>query len=262
MPELRMGTGRYMVDGILLDKDGTLLDFMSLWGNWSLGIIKRFATALELRGLSLPAELTPSLWGLIQDSRGVAVDYDRNGPLAMGTLDDLLALLAWQGYTQGLSWAEARELAHACRISADEMLERERPVLSIPGVVGFLEQCRKLRIPLAVVTADETEPAERHLEWLGIRDYFAVVLGTDKAARGKPFPDLALLACSELGIAPSRTAIIGDTNGDMIMAKAAGAAAAIGIDTSGDAVLVSRNLQDADVIVHSYEEMEFGGMER
>ncbi|RXZ81295.1 HAD family phosphatase [Paenibacillaceae bacterium] len=260
MPELKVGEENYQIDGLLLDKDGTLLDFMSLWGSWSHKIIERFTAVLEQRGLIVPFPSAPALWGLIQNESGQATDYDRNGPLAMGTLDDLLALLASQGYRQGLSWAEARELAYDCRLSADEMLEQERPLTAIPGVVDFLEQCRKLHIPLAVVTADETEAAERHLEWLGVRDYFTVVLGTDKAARGKPFPDLALMACSQLGIDPSRVAVIGDTNGDMIMAKAAGALAAIGLDTTKTDTAVRCNFADADVIVRSYNELELAGV--
>lgn len=82
---------------------------------------------------------------------------------------------------------------------------------------------------MAVVTADETAAAESHLRWLGIRQYFTAVIGTDQVEQGKPFPDMALLACQRLGVSPAEAAVIGDTNGDMRMAKAAGAAAAIGL---------------------------------
>ncbi|MNH29396.1 Phosphoglycolate phosphatase [compost metagenome] len=96
------------------------------------------------------------------------------------------------------------------------------------------------------------------------------MIGTDQAERGKPFPDMALLACKQLGVQPSAAAVIGDTNGDMKMAKAAGAAVAIGItgtaDTAGDAAgdnaadpVAARYylLPDADSVVQSYQELSF-----
>ncbi|MEK3900981.1 HAD family hydrolase [Paenibacillus sp. FSL R7-0179] len=229
MIELNTPQGNYPVSAILFDKDGTLLQFVSLWGSWGECFLDQFARRLEQRGLSFPELHRSSLLGTVHDAAGRITDYDRNGPLAMGTMSDLYAILSWQGYTLGLSWAEAVELVDACRNAADAMLEQSRPVRPLPGLVPFLDACASQGIPMAVVTADETAAAESHLRWLGIRQYFTAVIGTDQVERGKPFPDMALLACGRLGVSPAEAAVIGDTNGDMRMAAAAGAAVAIGI---------------------------------
>ncbi|MNN27147.1 Phosphoglycolate phosphatase [compost metagenome] len=279
----------------MFDKDGTLLQFISLWGSWSECFLEQFTRQLEERGLAFPAQHLASLLGTVHDAGGRITDYDRNGPLAMGTMSDLYAILSWQGYLLGLSWAESRELVDLCRQEADAMLERSRPVLPLPGLLRFLDDCAASGVVLAVVTADETSAAENHLRWLGIREYFSVVIGTDQVERGKPFPDMALLACERLGVQPDEAAVIGDTNGDMRMAKAAGAAVAVGItgavtagktvaDVAGDAVnsmgSVAGNagldsdirvtravraiiadaslLPDADSIVQSYAELSIG----
>ncbi|MNW63418.1 hypothetical protein D3C74_416290 [compost metagenome] len=83
---------------------------------------------------------------------------------------------------------------------------------------------------------------------------------------------MALLACEQLGVQPSAAAVIGDTNGDMKMARAAGAAVAIGItgaaDTAGDAagdkaagpVAARYLLPDADSVVQSYQELSFSSL--
>lgn len=221
MIELNTPQGDYPVSAILFDKDGTLLQFVSLWGSWGECFLDQFARGLEQRGLSFPEHQRASLLGTVHDAAGKITDYDRNGPLAMGTMNDLYAILSWQGYTLGLSWAEAVELVDACRNAADAMLEQSRPVRPLPGLVPFLDACAAQGIPMAVVTADETAAAESHLRWLGIRQYFTAVIGTDQVERGKPFPDMALLACGRLGVSPAEAAVIGDTNGDMRMAKAA-----------------------------------------
>ncbi|GGH12129.1 HAD family hydrolase [Paenibacillus segetis] len=256
MFELITPQGGRTVSAILFDKDGTLLQFVSLWGSWSECLLNRFTEHLGKKGLVIPEEVFPSLLGTVHDHNGVIYDYDRNGPLAMGTMEDIYAILSWQAYLSGLSWVESIELVHLCRQEADEMLEQKRPVLPLAGLECFLDACASQGIPMAVVTADETAAAEKHLHWLGIRHYFAEVIGTDQVVHGKPFPDMLQLACRRLDLDPSGVAVIGDTNGDMRMAKAAGAAVGIGLTGTASYESALSMLPDADIIVSSYEYLQ------
>ena len=253
MPQLVVKDRRYPVDAILFDKDGTLLQFMGTWGVWSRHLLASYSARLtEKLGNEVSLD-GASILGVSDAENGRSADYDRNGPLAMGTIDQLLAVLAWQGYRAGASWAQAMEAAYASKQDADKTLEAERPALPLPGALSFVEHCRSHGLKLAVVTADDTAAAEKHLAWLGIRDYFDVCIGADGVERSKPFPDMALLACGKLGVHPSRAAVIGDTGGDMAMAKSAGIAVAIGIQDGpgGDAA----PLEGADVCITGYQEL-------
>lgn len=254
MASMAVGGSVYELDAILLDKDGTLLDFISMWGYWSGQVMTAFGAELTSRGLkTLDAAVIPLLWGTEHHENGRIIGYDRNGPLAMGTMGDLYAVLAWQGYLAGMSWAEARAAAIHCGEEAGAALEKERPAQLLSGVKTFLDACRQQGLKLAVVTADETDAALCHLEWLGIRPYFEAVIGTDQVERGKPFGDMAELACASLGVLPARTAVIGDTNGDMLMGRAAGAALRIAL--AGGAAAYP----DASHIITGYEELRLGG---
>ncbi|MFD0674238.1 HAD family hydrolase [Cohnella sp. GCM10027633] len=232
MPILHAAGASYRIDGVLFDKDGTLLDFIHTWGNWSERLLAKFSALLLERGLPPVGVDLDALWGALRAEDGFVADYDRRGPLAMGTVNDMLIILAWQGYRAGLSWAEAKTLAADAKRWADEQLDATRSVRLLPGVLDFLEACRLVGLRLAVVTADETEAAVKHLEWLGIRERFAAIIGTDQVERGKPYPDMAVLACERLGLRDGRFAVIGDTEGDMSMGKEAGAAASILISAS------------------------------
>ncbi|MEC0089467.1 HAD family hydrolase [Paenibacillus macquariensis] len=258
MSKLMTPQGSYSVSAILFDKDGTLLEFVSLWGSWSEYFLATYIKSLEERGLMMLGTQLSSLLGTVHNVHGSITDYDRNGPLAMGTMEDLCAILSWQGYQLGLSWAESMELVHNCRHVADAVLEQNRPVLPLSGLQYFLDDCVKHGIKLAVVTADETAAAEKHLSWMGLRHYFTAVIGTDLVSRGKPFPDMAHLACKALSVDPSQVVVIGDTNGDMRMAKAAGAGVAIGITGTSNNTEIYRIFPDADIIVQSYEQLRIG----
>jgi phosphoglycolate phosphatase len=258
VPELIVGNSSISIKGILFDKDGTLLDFVSMWGSWSNYLLHAFSLGMTELQYTSPHPDLNSLWGIELDSNGSAIDYDRNGPLAMGTVEELLSILAWQGYSAGLSWAVAKKLVYDCKRLADKELERVRPVQPLPGVYEFLEKCKQRKLLLAVVTADETDMAIQHLEWLNMRHYFTEVIGTDQVDKGKPFPDMVELACRKLSIDCSQVAVIGDTNGDMMMARSAGAAAGIGIiDAKHIAAKVNLNL--ADAVISSYRELSFRG---
>lgn len=251
--QLRAQDKTYEVQAILFDKDGTLLDFTYTWGSWGERLLASFSGELVQKGLpALRPELL-SLWGIIYNESGEISGYDRNSPISMGTIGDLMSLLAQEGYQAGLSWAEAKMLAEQCRQEADEQLEASRTARLLPGAGAFLEQCRHRGILLGIVTSDETEAALKHLEWLGIRSYFDVCVGADLVDRGKPYPDMVELACLKLGVHANTTAVIGDTNGDMLMARAARAAAAIGIDEEG--IIGKEGYPAAEVVIAGYLEL-------
>ncbi|WP_068785029.1 HAD family hydrolase [Paenibacillus phocaensis] len=246
----------FEIEAVLFDKDGTLMDFIYTWGRWGERLLARFSSELaKRRRPSLSSDLL-QLWGIQYNAEGQISGYDRNSPLSMGTVDDLLTLLALEGYKAGLSWAAARVLAAQCRMAADEELERSRTARLLPGVQPFLEQCRQAGLRLGIVTSDETEAAEKHLEWLGIRSYFSVCVGADRVGRGKPYPEMVELACRELGVEIGKAAIIGDTDGDMQMARAAGAAAALAL-AEGQAE-VREGFPSANAVIAGYYELRLG----
>lgn len=251
MPDLVVHNTRYPIKGILFDKDGTLLDFVRLWGSWSENVHYQYSNRM-------PGVIDPlsDLWGTYHDEEGRLIDYSIDGALAMGSIDDLIAILAWQGYRLGLSWGEAKRLAWESKEAADAEMERVRPADPLPGVVSFVKQCSQLGLSLGIVTADETSEAEKHLDWMGIRPFFKTVIGNDLVKRGKPYPDMTIMACQELGLLPSEVAVIGDTNGDMQMGNSAGAAVTIGLSISGHEVGAVR-LKDANVIISSFEQLRF-----
>ncbi|WP_019639877.1 HAD family hydrolase [Paenibacillus fonticola] len=252
MPGVQAGRHKVSCRGILLDKDGTLLDFMALWGEWAVTLLDLLDSHLELIGAERIGSRS-ALLGLKLDEQQQLADYDKAGPLAMGSEEEVTALLAWQLYAAGVPWNEALMQVRQFSSSAMIELKRRRNARPMPGLSSFLTACKEQGIQLAVVTSDTTAAAREHLSWMGIEHYFGAVIGRDRVSIGKPFPDMALLACQELGILPEEAVVVGDSNGDMQMGKQAGVQLAIGLapEGGGEAYLL-----DADVIIRSFSEIQ------
>lgn len=80
-------------------------------------------------------------------------------------------------------------------------------------------------IPTAVFTGAARAGAVQLLAATSLLGHFAVVVGGDEVPRAKPEPDGLLLACELLGVAPERTAYVGDSPLDLECARRAGAVA-------------------------------------
>ncbi|MCC3378860.1 HAD family hydrolase [Paenibacillus farraposensis] len=252
MSELIVQGKRYPCRGILLDKDGTLLDFIQLWGPWARSILDMMEQHLALAGTGFTVEKSNVL-GTVHDRQGHVIGYDPAGPLAMGTVDESTGVLAWQLYAAGVPWNEAVWLVRDFNNTAMADIRRHRAVKGFPGLRALLEQSRRAGVKLAVVTSDSTEAAQEHLEWMGLTSYFDEVIGHDRVTYGKPDPEMAEKACTLLGLSPSDVVVIGDSNGDMEMGKRAGVGLSIGFAPQPER---SDHLLDADIVIRTYEELE------
>jgi HAD superfamily hydrolase (TIGR01509 family) len=72
------------------------------------------------------------------------------------------------------------------------------------GVLDLLEDLKQRAIPCAVATSTMRQKAMARLEQANILRYFRDVSGGDEVTRGKPEPDLYLLAAKKSGIVPGR----------------------------------------------------------
>ena len=92
-----------------------------------------------------------------------------------------------------------------------------------PGALALLDALDAAKLPKAIVTSSSRRTAERHLSLAGIDDRFDAILTRDDVSRGKPSPDLYLLAAKRMGAVPQACLAIEDSNPGVTAALAAGA---------------------------------------
>jgi len=242
MGKVRVNGQLYDIDAILFDKDGTLLDFGSLWIGWSERLLQIISDKVE------DECQTDFLAEKLGFSKGENT-WDPKGPLAIGSMQDIVTILSAELYQQGIPWNQAFQLVNESYRELESAFPYKEHLKPIKGLREFLSQAEQKLIKMAVVTSDNLAKAEEHLEALGIDGYFSSVMGHDLVEYGKPFPDMAEVALKELSVPPERTLIIGDSNGDMLLGKYTKTLAGIGITPSIES---SSHLKDADQIIENY----------
>ena len=91
------------------------------------------------------------------------------------------------------------------------------------GTLELLDGLAAAECPMAIVTSSSRRSAERNLSLAGIRSRFDTILTLDDVTRGKPSPDLYLLAAARLGLAPQACIAVEDSNHGVAASHAAGA---------------------------------------
>lgn len=94
----------------------------------------------------------------------------------------------------------------------------------MPGLCGLLDALDAARIPKCVATSSSKRVADAILTKDDIAKRFSFVLTCEDIVRGKPDPQIYLLAAERLGIQPGELAVFEDSSAGVASAKGAGAA--------------------------------------
>jgi phosphoglycolate phosphatase len=91
-----------------------------------------------------------------------------------------------------------------------------------PGVLDLIARCRQSGIVLAVCTNKLEAMSVRLIAAMGLSQDFPVIIGPDTIGIAKPDAAPYLEACWRLGIEASESVMIGDSETDILTARAAG----------------------------------------
>jgi len=247
MALLEIGGAPFDADLVIFDKDGTLVDFEFMWGQLAVAQVEELVS--WARGdEALRTALYESVGYDWQNRRTLP-----QSPWALASTEQVLTILAATLYRHGFPWSEAEAEVRSAwrRVCAPAALAGlVRPTADLGGLFAAL---REARVRIAVVTTDEREVTEETLRLLridGLVDFLAC--GGD-GLPVKPAPDMMLAACRELGVAPERTVVVGDTVFDLLMGERAGAGLLVGVLSGADTL--ERLAPHADVVLRSVDEI-------
>jgi len=91
-----------------------------------------------------------------------------------------------------------------------------------PEMQRLLEQLHNLQVPMAVASGTQQSLLDELLEQTNLKDYFQVVLSSDKVKQGKPEPDVFLETARLLSEAPEHCLVLEDSQPGAEAARRAG----------------------------------------
>ncbi|MCV0402788.1 MAG: HAD family phosphatase [Chloroflexi bacterium] len=137
----------------------------------------------------------------------------------------------------------------------DEMIELmhervKRAVEARPGAVELIARLRELPgVGLGLASNSPRRLVDSALASARMSDAFDVIVTSDDVEHAKPDPDIYLLACERLGVAPSETLALEDSASGVAAAKAAGLVC-IGVPQFAET-----DVSAADRVIGSLEEL-------
>ncbi|MFP8965969.1 HAD family hydrolase [Pokkaliibacter sp. CJK22405] len=201
------------IEGVILDKDGTLVDFYPTWTPLYLCALEALSAAFScpLSNLLTVSGFSPRGERLASDS-----------PLVHATPDTILAL--WASALEQDSIEPLRPVVD--RVFAEHYLFSLVPPGDLPALFGKLS---KQELRLALVTSDSTRYAEGAVAALGISRWVSPVIGSDAGFPPKPSAAMAIECLKQWRLEPHQVAVIGDHPRDLQMGRALGAGRVVGV---------------------------------
>lgn len=200
--------------GVLLDKDGTLIDY---WRTWVP--INREAALFAASG---DAALARELLAF----GGHDPDTDRITPgsvLAAGSLDDIAQAFA-------TCLGERTPPGLAAGIDAVFRDGGARHSVLVADAVRTLDRLAAMGLALGVATNDTAGGLAASLgRHEGLIGRFRFLAGCDSGHGAKPEPGMVLAFAAATGLAPDAIAVVGDAVHDLEMGRRAGAGLCIGV---------------------------------
>lgn len=96
------------------------------------------------------------------------------------------------------------------------------PQAAAVPLAPLLDSLRARGLRLGLATNDGEVPARAHLKAAGVLDRFDFIAGSDSGHGGKPGPGQLLAFARQMGIAPDRAVMVGDSTHDLAAGRAAG----------------------------------------
>ncbi|UPJ16880.1 HAD family hydrolase [Bacillus cereus] len=205
------------VKAILFDKDGTLMDFHSIW--------IKVAEELVVECISL-YHLPSTIGQTLLEEIGVEGAFvNPRSAIAAGTSLDVA-----KGLCNYIESAREEEMHHWVSEKLFSLMYEHRSHMKMTADLPKVLQALKDKgFILGVVTADDFAPTELFLKQYKLENFFDYIIASDTFLAQKPDKKIIEVFCEKFNLESCEVAVVGDTPTDLHLAKNGGDCYAIGV---------------------------------
>jgi phosphoglycolate phosphatase len=227
------------IQAILFDKNGTLEDSET----YLRSLAQKAARMIDAQvpGIGEPLLMAFGVNGNTLDPAGLIAVASRR--------ETEVAAAAYIAET-GKGWFESLKIARQSLDEAEKYIGKTPSPLFV-GCLEVLKNLSETKVKLGILSAATTSEVNAFVKSHELSNYIQLEMGVDEGP-SKPDPALFLQACEKLGVEPGATLMVGDSVGDMQMARNAKANGCIGITWIGK----SDHVQGADVVINQLDEIK------
>lgn len=178
-----------MIEAVIFDLDGSLVDSMWIWKSIDVEYLGRF-------GIPLPNNLQECIEGKSFSETAAYFKERFRLPDEIDTIKADWNHMAWDKYTYEVPLKE--------------------------GVRELLQYCKEHGIRMGIATSNSRELVENIVTVHHLEQYFTCVMTGCDVAKGKPSPDIYLAVAEALGVNPERCLVFEDIIPGIQAGKAAG----------------------------------------
>lgn len=178
-----------MIEAVIFDLDGSMVDSMWLWRAIDIEYLGRF-------GITLPENLQVCIEGMSFSETAAYFKERFSLPDDLDTIKAEWNRMAWDKYAY------------------------EVPVKE--GVAELLQYCMQHGIKAGIATSNSRELVENVVRARRMESYFDCIMTGCDVAKGKPAPDIYLAVAKELDVAPENCLVFEDIVPGIQSGKAAG----------------------------------------
>lgn len=235
-----------MIKGILLDKDGTLIDFYSLWLQAAFLAVPEF---LEKNKLETSKELVDYLLHTL-GVRGKRIDP--YGSLAYKSYGEMAEELRGALVEKGI-YIESSRIHRQIRGIFEHIVSDKNMAFNQLGdtrsIIKFLKKQNNF---VGLATADTMHSAKSCLKPIGVLDLFDYIGADDGIKRPKPETDMFFEFQNNFQLQSEEIAVVGDTYNDILFARQSGGIS-VGVLSGVSSPEDFRG--EADYIIESIQEL-------
>lgn len=254
--------GLNKIKAIIFDKDGTLINFHSIWIDIAQELVERLVQKVDP---NMDLQSFDSLVNELKASIGLHGErLDSKGILACGTTDDIVqafktTLVADRGILLPFS------IEHWLPQQILELTEKYRlqvkPTADLPVLLAKLKEKGLI---LGVATADDYDSTMLCFQQLDIVHFFDEIITGDRCQYPKPHASILKFFCEKFDLDPSEVVVVGDTIVDLQLAINGNAGLGIGVLTGASSLeelnhLAQIVIDDVSCLLTSHDEFIWAG---